>query len=155
MALDTAVGVSSHPNVMSVTDRHTTCKHMFEIDSVLGKMISELPKSPWAANAANAVGLPHQAVPLLDGTYKNKDPYIGAITTEALLRVLLYVQHHREGMKVPTRVARKGASSGTEQVSSMMATFADSMISTSPLASVPAPLHPLMILPSTCTRPWS
>ena len=130
---------------MSVTDRRATCELVFEIDSVLGKMLSELPKSPWAANAANAVGLPYQAVPLLDGTYKNKGPHIGAITTEALLRVLLSVQHHREGMKAPLRVARKEASSGTEQVSSMMATFFDSMISTSPLASVPAPLHDLAV----------
>ena len=92
---------------------------MFEIDSVLGKMLSELPKLSWAANAANAVGLPHHAVPLLGGTHKNKDPYIGAVTTEAFLRVLLSVQHHREGMKAPLRMARKEASSGSEQVSNI------------------------------------
>ena len=113
MALDNAVSVSSQPNAMSVTDRRATCKLMFKIDPVLGKMLSELPKTSWAANAANAVELP-QAVPLLDGTLKNKDPSIGVVTTEALLRVLLSVQHHREGMKAPLRVSRKEASSGSD-----------------------------------------
>ena len=38
-------------------------------------------------------------------------------------------------MKAPLRMARKDASSGSEQVSSMMSTFADNMINASPLAS--------------------
>ena len=76
---------------------------------------------------------------------KTKDPSIGAVTTEAMLRVLLSVQHHREGLKTPLSEARQGASSGSEQVFKMISTFADNMISTSPLASVPTPLRELAI----------
>ena len=130
---------------MSVIDRRATCTLSFEINPALGKMLSELPKKSWTSNATKAVSLPLQAVPLLDGTLITKDPSMGAITTEATLRVLLSVQHHREGLKAPLREARQGASSGSEQVLNMMATFADNMISTSPLASVPTPLRELAI----------
>ena len=143
MTPDCAAELSSHPNSMSVTDRRATCTLAFEINPALGKMLSELPKKSWTANAAKAVNLPLQAVPLLDGTLNIKDPSMGAITTEAMLRVLLSVQHHREGLKAPLREARQGASSGSDQVLNMMATFADNMISTSPLASVPTPLREL------------
>ena len=48
-------------------------------------------------------------------------------------------------MKTPLRMARKEASSGSEQVSNMMSTSAENMLNTSPLASVPTPLRELAI----------
>ena len=83
MTPDCAAELSSHPNSMSVIDRRATCTLSFEINPALGKMLSELPKNSWTANATKAVSLSLQAVPLLDGTLNTKDPSMGAITTEA------------------------------------------------------------------------